>query len=70
MLILVTIACIGLIAGGCFFINSIDRNNKSNEFTFVILVLSVVVIGVLFVVVVYVWVADYFLREVKEIVTI
>ena len=43
---------------------------KEVSFTFVVLVIATIVVGILFCIIVYVWIADYMIKEVKQIVRI
>ena len=70
ILVLLTIIDIGLIIGGGIVISNVDRSNKGGSFTFVVLIIATIVVGILFCIILYVWIADYFLKEVKKIVRI
>ena len=62
ILLLVTLACIGLIVGCSVIMTRQDLQNAAQKFVFVTLVIACCILGLLLVILIYVWIADYLMK--------
>lgn len=58
-LIVVTIICLGLFIGGIVMTDKQEITDKSSSLTFIILMSCTIVMGILVLILLYVWITDY-----------
>lgn len=62
-LLVLTLACFSLIIAGCILASNEYSSDPNKRFTFVLVVVCTSILFVLFLILVYIWITDYFYME-------